>query len=291
VTPGSGRPPLKVAYLGPEGTFSEDALNLAIGDTDVERLPQPSIHEAILAVRDGSADRALVPVENSIEGSVRQTFDTLAFDAPDISMVGEVDLQVHHALIARAEVPLADIAVVLSHPQASAQCARFLRDELPDAEVRSATSNAEAVRQIGLSDERWAALGPARAAEIYGAVVLRDGVEDEPDNITRFAWLAPTGTSSPSPGPHRTSLVFAELGADHPGALVEALGEFSSRGVNLSRIESRPLRQGLGRYMFFIDLEGGLEEGPVAEAIAALEDKAESVRVLGSYPLGNSGLP
>jgi prephenate dehydratase len=284
---------MRIAYLGPRGTFSEDALNLAIGDADAERLPQASIHEAILAVRDGAADRALVPVENSIEGSVRQTFDTLAFDAPDVSIVGEVDLPVHHALIARAALPLPEIGVVLSHPQASAQCAHFLRDELPGAEVRSAASNAEAVRQVAGSDEPWAALGPARAAEIYGAVILRDRVEDQDDNVTRFAWLAPTAstTAAAAGGTQRTSLVFAELGADHPGALVEALGEFSSRGVNLTRIESRPLRQGLGRYMFFLDIEGGVADGPVAEAIAALEGKAESVRVLGSYPLGNSGLP
>jgi prephenate dehydratase len=282
---------VRVAYLGPRGTFNEDALDSALGGAEIERLPEPSIYDAILAVEEGRADRALVPFENSIEGSVRSTLDALAFDATGVSMVGEVDFPIRHCLIAGREIAEADIQVVLSHPQASAQCARFIRENLPQAEVRSVASNAEAIRQISESDEPWAALGGEGAAEIYGATVLRNGVEDEPDNVTRFVWLAPAGGESTGEGPHRTSLIFAELGADHPGALVEALGEFSSRGVNLSRIESRPLRRGLGRYMFFIDLEGSATDGPVAEAIDALEAKAESVRVLGSYSLGKTGLP
>jgi prephenate dehydratase len=180
---------------------------------------------------------------------------------------------------------------VLSHPQASAQCARFLRDELPGAEVRSMASTADAVREVSVAEGPWAALGAASAAEIYGCVVLREGVEDEADNVTRFVWLAPAGVESAGSGPWKTTLSFSELGADHPGALVEALTEFSSRDVNLTRIESRPLRQGLGRYMFFIDLEGGVREPAVAEAIAGLRDKAENVRVLGSYPVDGGRIP
>ena len=142
------------------------------------------------------------------------------------------------------------------------------------------------------SDRPWAALGAAAAAEIYGCVVLREGVEDEADNVTRFVWLAPHGTRAGGDGPWQTTLGFSELGADHPGALVEALTEFSSRDVNLTRIESRPLRAAeLGRYMFFCDLEGRVDDGPVAEAIEALRAKAETVRVLGSYPLGVAGVP
>jgi prephenate dehydratase len=139
----------------------------------------------------------------------------------------------------------------------------------------------------------WAAIGARAAADLYGCVVLREGIEDQADNVTRFVWIAPAGEGSEAaaekPGGAdrwRTSLVFAELGADHPGALVEALQEFSNRGVNLSRIESRPLRQGLGRYMFFCDLEGAVDDAPVAEALEALRGKAESVRILGSYPIG-----
>jgi prephenate dehydratase len=282
---------LKIAYLGPRGTFNEEALDAAAGDAEYERLPQVSIYEAILAVQEGRADRALVPFENSIEGAVRSTLDALAFDATEVAMVGEYDLPIRHCLIARPGVVEAEIDVVLSHPQASAQCARFIRENLPGAEVRGVASNAEAIRQVGESSEPWAALGSAAAAAIYGAAILRDGVEDEPDNVTRFIWLAPRGTEARGEGPEKTTLVFSELGADHPGALVEALAEFSERGVNLTRIESRPLRRGLGRYMFFCDLEGGASEAPVAEAVAGLERKAESVRVLGSYPVTDGGVP
>ena len=139
--------------------------------------------------------------------------------------------------------------------------------------------------------EPWAALGAASAAPIYDCVVLREGVEDDPDNVTRFVWIAPEGTEPIGVGPWRTTLVFSELGADHPGALVEALTEFSSRDVNLTRIESRPLRQGLGRYMFFCDLEGDQHDQSVAAGIEALRGKAESVRILGSYPIAANGIP
>jgi len=180
---------------------------------------------------------------------------------------------------------------VVSHPQPSAQCARFLREELPQAELRIADSTAEAVRTVGSSEQPWAALGAASAAEIYGCVVLRDGVEDEHGNVTRFVWIAPEGIRVEGNGEWRTTLIFSELGADHPGALVEALTEFSDRDVNLVRIESRPLRRGLGRYMFFIDLDGADTVPVVAEAIGALRDKAENVRVLGSYPISPDRLP
>jgi prephenate dehydratase len=158
--------------------------------------------------------------------------------------------------------------------------------------VRAATSTADAVREVAESPRAWAALGAASAAAIYGCVILREAVEDEPGNVTRFVWLAPAGTEASGEGEWRTTLSFSELGADHPGALVEALTEFSSRAVNLTRIESRPLREaGLGRYMFFCDLEGRLADPPVGESIEALRTKAENVRVLGSYPLRSSGIP
>jgi prephenate dehydratase len=277
---------VRIAYLGPAGTFNEDALHQARSADDFERLPTASVHEAILAVAQGEADRALVPFENAIEGSVRATLDTLAFEAEGVKIIGEYDYAVRHSLIARDEMPLDQITGVLSHPQASAQCARFIREHLPGAEVRSAPSTAEAVRQVSESEQRWAALGARSAAEIYGCVVLREAVEDLPDNITRFVWIAPEGTAPEGAGPWKTTLVFADLGEDRPGALVAALLEFSNREVNLSRIESRPRRRGLGRYMFFLDIEGAADDPVVAEAIAGLRSQAESVRVLGSYPTG-----
>jgi prephenate dehydratase len=277
---------MRIAYLGPAGTFTEDALGEATSAADFEPLRTATIHDAILAVEQGDADRALVPFENSIEGSVRGTLDTLAFDASSVTIVGEHDYRVRVHLIARDQVEVEAVEAVLSHQQPLAQCARFLRETLPEIELRSVSSTAAAVRMVSESSRPWAALGSRAAAQLYGCAILREGVEDEAGNVTRFVWIAPEGTEPEGDGPWKTSLVFSELGEDHPGALVNALGEFSSRDVNLSRIESRPLRSGLGRYMFFCDLEGAAADEPVAEAISQLRSKADSVRILGSYPLG-----
>jgi prephenate dehydratase len=283
---------MRVAFLGPAGTYSEDALRKAAGGEDFEPVAMPTIHGAVMAVDEGTAERAFVPFENSIEGAVRQTLDALAFDAKTVTIVGEYDQPIATSLIARRELALSEIEMVISHPQASAQAERFLRTELPAARVRGASSTADAVREVAESGRPWAALGAASAAAIYDCVVLREGVQDEAGNVTRFVWLAPAPTEATGEGSWRTTLSFSELGADHPGALVDALTEFSSRAVNLTRIESRPLRAGgLGRYMFFIDLEGRAGEGPVAEAIDALRRKAENVRMLGSYPLETRGIP
>ncbi len=281
---------MKVAYLGPAGTFSEDALRSAAGEADLEGVPAPTVHDAIQSVARGEAELALVPFENSIEGSVRSTLDALAFDGDEVTVVGQHDHPIRHSLIARTALEPERIEVVLSHPQILAQCARFLRESLAGAEVRAAASSAEAIRAVSREAAPWAALGAASAAALYGCTVLREGVEDEAENVTRFVWIAPAGSTPAGEGTWRSTLVFSELGEDHPGALVDALTEFSSRSVNLTRIESRPLRRGLGRYMFFIDLEGKLDEGPVAAALDGLRTKAESVRIIGSYPVV-SGLP
>jgi prephenate dehydratase len=280
---------VRVAYLGPPGTFTEDALRAAVGGGEVEELPAASVYAAIKAVESADAERALVPFENSIEGAVRSTLDALAFDTADVRIAGEHDHPIRHQLIARTEVDLETIEVVLSHPQANAQCARFIREQLPGAEVRSIESTGDAVRQVAGSDRPWAALGSASAAEAFGCVILRAGVEDEAGNVTRFVWLtgpAAAGAELPAAEQWRTTLVFAELGDDRPGALVEALSEFADRGVNLTRIESRPLRRGLGRYMFFLDFDGPVSAPAATEAVEALREKAENMRILGSYPLG-----
>jgi prephenate dehydratase len=277
---------MRIAYLGPAGTFTEDALGEAIPDGGFEPLRTATIPGAILAVERGEAERALVPIENSLEGSVRPTLDTLAFDADAVTIVGEHDYRVRVHLIAREGMRVEDVEAVLSHPQPLAQCAHFLRERLAEIELRSVSSTAAAVRMVSESARPWAALGARAAARLYGCELLLEGVEDQEDNVTRFVWIAPKGTEPIEAGPWKTSLVFSELGADHPGALVDALSEFSSRGINLTRIESRPLRRGLGRYMFFCDLEGKGTDPLVAEAIGELRAKAESVRILGSYPLG-----
>lgn len=276
---------MRIAYLGPAGTFTEDALGEAIPAGGFEPLRMPTIHDAILAVERGEADRALVPIENSFEGSVGPTLDTLAFETDAVTMVGKHDYRVRVHLIARPGTSLEDVEAVLSHPQPLAQCAQFLRERLAGIELRSVSSTAAAVRMVSESSRPWAALGARAAAELYGCELLLEGVEDSHDNVTRFVWIAPKGIEVEGAGPWKTSLVFSEVGADHPGALVDCLTEFSERGINLTRIESRPLRQGLGRYMFFCDLEGRETDPTVAEAIGALRTKAASVRILGSYPL------
>lgn len=282
---------MRVAYLGPPGTFNDDALHVAAAGAELDAVPAATVRDAILAVESGEAERALVPYENSIEGSVRTTLDTLVLEAESVTIVGEHDHPIRHGLIARRELPLQELRVVLSHPQALAQCARFIREQLWEVEERPAPSTADAVRQVAGSDEPWAAIAAASAARMYGCEVVADGIEDDPGNVTRFVWIAPRGSRASGDGEWRTTLVFSELGADRPGALVEALLEFSDRGVNLTRIESRPLRRELGRYMFFLDVEGPAEDTTVAAAIDGLRSKAESVRLLGSYPVRSAGIP
>ncbi|MGV1048966.1 MAG: prephenate dehydratase [Solirubrobacterales bacterium] len=274
-----------IAYLGPAGTFTEDALGEASSASDFEPLRTATIPDAILAVERGEADLALVPIENSIEGSVRPTLDALAFEAEKVTIAGEFDYRVRVHLIAREGVAVEEVEAVLSHPQPLGQCARFLRTTLPEVEQRAVSSTAAAVRMVSESQRPWAALGARAAARLYGCALLREGVEDESGNVTRFLWIAAEGTVPGGSGPWKTSLVFSELGEDHPGALVDALSEFSSRGINLTRIESRPMRQELGRYMFFCDLEGALGDDLVAASIEGLRAKAGSVRILGTYPL------
>lgn len=285
---------MRVAYLGPAGTFSEEALRQSgfldpYPEDTIELVAVDTLPEVIGSVAGGKADRALMPVENSIEGSVRPTLDGLIMFADRLRITGEYDHPIRSALIGRERIPLERIEAVLSHPQPLAQCALFLAAELPRAELRVAPSTSAAVREVTASEKPWAALAPATAAALYGGVILRTEIEDEPGNATRFLWLSPRDAEpdvarAPDDPGWKTSLAFAELGADHPGSLVEALEEFSSRGVNLVRIESRPLRRELGRYRFFIDLEGSGSDPSVAAAIAGLRTKADWVRVLGSYP-------
>ena len=276
---------MKIAYLGPAGTFTEDALGEALPGGDFEALRTSTIHDAVLAVERGEAERALVPIENSIEGSVRPTLDTLVFEAGAVAIVGEHDYRVRVHLIARAGTPVEAVEAVLSHPQPLAQCARFLRETFPAVELRSVSSTAAAVRMVSESARPWAALGARAAAELYGCEVMLEGVEDSDDNVTRFVWIAPEGTVPEGGGPWKTSLVFSEVGADHPGALVECLSEFSDRGINLTRIESRPLKRQLGHYLFLADLQGSVDDPEVAEAVDRLHAHCEVVRVLGSFPV------
>jgi prephenate dehydratase len=286
----------RVGYLGPQGTFSEEALLSSARAEAVEPVPLRSIYETVAALRRGEVEWAVVPIENSLDGSISVTLDLLAGAAHAFEIVGEVLLRVRHSLIAAGPVGLEEIDTVISHPQVPGQCERFLRSELAHARILSAGSTAEAVRAvIDAARPGQAALGTLLAAKIYGGTVLREGVEDRDDNETRFVWLARAeegGERRRPPlretaqGQWRTSLVFWGAGAERPGWLVRCLDEFAQRNINLTKIESRPRRERLGSYMFFVDLNGNADEAPVEDAIAGVRAVCAEVRVLGSYRTG-----
>ncbi len=286
-----GRP--RVGYLGPAGTFSEEALLASAAPDAVEPYALASIYDTVMALRGGEVSWAIVPIENSLDGSISVTLDLLAGDDDDdVQIVGEALLRVRHSLIGTAAVSLPEIETVITHPQVPGQCTRFLRNELAHAQVLTAASTAEAVRTVVAEGKReHAALGTPLAAGIYGGTVLRESVEDRDDNETRFVWLAASARAE-EPAPLRagaskewkTSLVFWGAGAERPGWLVRCLDEFAQRNINLTKIESRPRRERLGSYMFFADLAASMADPAVAEAVARVRVMCEEVRVLGSYP-------
>ena len=279
----------RVGYLGPEGTFSEEALLTSAASGAVEPVPLETIYDAVMQLRAGEVEWAIVPIENSLDGSVSVTLDLLA-GASELEIVAEALLLVRHSLIAAALVELSEIDTVLSHPQVPGQCERFLRSELAHARILPAASTAEAVRIVTSRPQRGqAALGTALAARIYGGTVIREGVQDSDENETRFVWLARAGQGTEPPldasasGEWKTSLLFWGRGAERPGWLVRCLDEFARRDINLTKIESRPRRKRLGTYMFFADLSGHPREPSVGEAIAGVAAVCQEVRVLGSY--------
>jgi prephenate dehydratase len=274
---------MRVAFLGPAGTYTEEALRVSASG-EVEAIPYPTVHETVMAVQEGAADRAVVPIENSLEGGVAATLDVLATDADGVRISAELVQPVHHCVVAARDLKLDEVTRVVSHPHATAQCNRFLREQLSSAERVPATSTAEAVRTVAVSDEPWVALGSRLSAELYRCRVLAADVEDRPDNVTRFVWLAPA-QQAPEPGERaKTSIVFWGAGDESPGWLVAVLGELAARDINLTKIESRPRRVRLGHYMFFADLDGAEGDPLIQEAIAALRGRVETLRVLGSYP-------
>jgi prephenate dehydratase len=288
----------RAGYLGPEGTFSEEALLSGVDAAEVKPVALETIRDAVIAVQRGEVDWSLVPIENSIEGSVTVTLDALVGDAGDVEIVGEAVLPVRHYLIARRRIEVSEIETIVSHPHVPGQCTRFLRERLSHAQIAAASSTAEAVRLIaepsGNDAEdppHSAAIGTRLAADLYGCTVIAEGIQDREDNETRFVWLARNDSATGAPplrsaagDGRKTSLVFWGAGADHAGWLVRCLDEFARRGVNLTKIESRPMRERLGQYMFFVDLEGSLADDVVSGGVARLNDMCQHVRVLGSYP-------
>jgi prephenate dehydratase len=280
---------MRYAYLGPEGTFTEAAVAVLARSRaagDVQPVPCATIGATLAAVRDGTADRAVVPIESSVEGIVTATVDDLA--GGDLLIVGEARLPIEFALLAREGTALAEVKTVGGHPQAEAQCRRWLAASLPGAEWMPFPSNAEAARRVGEGDLD-AALASATAAARYGLTVLAPDVHDNSNAVTRFVEvIAPPGSLPAPTGADRTSLA-AFLADDHAGALMEILTEFAVRGLNLSTIQSRPTGDGLGSYFFFIDCEGHIDDARVGEAMMGVRRVCAEVRFLGSYPRSDGG--
>jgi prephenate dehydratase len=271
-----------VAYFGPAATFTQEALLTQSDLAGAELRPLPTITAVLEAVAGGDVDLGFVPIENAIEGTVSATIDGLIFDV-DVFIQREVVMDIHLHLMARPGTSLADITSVSSYPHALAQCQKFLARELPEAEQSAANSTADAARVLGASTSAGgAAIAPRLAAETYGLVILAEDVEDHADNQTRFVLVArgrvPRGT-----GHDKTSIVCFQQ-ADHPGSLHGILGQFAARNINLTKLESRPTKQGLGDYCFVMDLSGHVGDEIIADCLRDLHASLAGVKFLGSYP-------
>jgi chorismate mutase/prephenate dehydratase len=269
--------PLKVAFLGPEGTFTQAAVLKHFGSS-VRALPLPAIDEVFHEVEGGVADFGVVPIENSSEGTVNHTLDM--FLTSGLKICGEVELRINHYLMGKMSA-LEAVKRVCAHPQALAQCRGWLDDQLPEADRVGVTSNAEGARRA--RDERGtAAIAGRAAAEIYGLTLLANEIEDRQDNTTRFLVVGRKLFSAS--GADRTTLLVSTSDTDDSGALFRLLEPFAQHRVNMTRIESRPSRKRKWDYVFFIDVEGHVSDAPVAQALAAMEMRASLFKVLGSYP-------
>jgi prephenate dehydratase len=279
----SGR--VRAAYQGARGAFSEDAARQMLGP-EIEAVPHRTFEEMFEAVSRREADCAVVPIENSLAGSVHKNYDLMM--EHELTIIGETNLRIVHNLIAPAGVALADLRHVYSHPVALAQCERFLRAH-PEIAVEPAYDTAGSVKMIserGRSDE--AAIAGASAAQVYGAEIIAEAIEDNPKNFTRFLLLARPGHKiATAAGERKTSLVLRV--ANRPGALFRALAVFALRDIDLSKIESRPIEGRPWEYSFYLDVAGDASEPRLARALAHLEEMAESLRVLGSYSKAVTG--
>lgn len=283
----------RYAYLGPEGTFSEAAARCLPEATDA-LAAYPTVRAAMDAVRSGDADGAVVPLENSIEGSVNATLDELIRGEP-LMITREVLLPVEFALLARPGTDLDDVRRVVTHPVAEAQCRQWLAAKLPGARAYLTASTAAAAAMVanGQGDDEGpydAAIAATIAADHYRLATLASGIGDRPDAATRFVLVRRPGPPPPPTRGDKTSLV-AYIRDDHPGALLEILEQFATRGVNLTRIESRPTGDGIGRYCFAVDCEGHVADARVGEALMGLRRVCADVRFLGSYPRADGMTP
>lgn len=266
---------MKIAFLGPEGTFTQAAALKHFGHS-VQTLPMTTIGDVFREVESGTASYGVVPVENSTEGVINHTLDE--FMNSSLHICGEVELRIHHHLLGKAE-DINDVKKVYSHRQSLAQCRKWLDTHLSNVEQVDVSSNAEAAR-LASEQAGAAAIAGESAAEIYGLNTIVSNIEDEPDNTTRFLVIGKRAV--PASGQDKTSMLVSAV--NKPGALHAMLQPLASNGISMTRIESRPSRQGMWNYVFFIDIEGHIDDENVANALKELKNAASMVKVLGSYP-------
>ncbi len=272
-----------IGYLGPAGTFTEQAVTDQADLAAMDLRPYGSIVEVLRAAESGKVDYGFVAIENMIEGSVNATLDTLAFDSDELLIQREVVMNVNLNLLVQPGVQLDEIRHIRSHPVAYAQCRRYLADELASGAIEATNSTADAARELAESQRRdTAAIAPQRSAEVYGLEVLAAGIEDHPENQTRFVLVGRDGIT-PASGHDKTSILIYQR-EDAPGSLVGILHEFAARSINLTRLESRPTRKGLGDYCFLADCEGHIADEVVGDALRNIHMKQGNVKFLGSYP-------
>ncbi len=270
---------MKIGILGPRGTYSEIAARKHFGE-DIEPVPYTLITDVAEAVESGEVPMGVIPLESLKEGSVGESLDALAW--LDIKVNAEIVLKITHHLLGMNETDFDDVKQILSHPQALAQCRDYLRENLPDAELVSVSSTAKAAKQVSKSKKPYmAAIGSSGLADLYGLEIIREKVHTGTDNETRFVSIGEKD-SEPT-GDDKTSLMFYTK-QDRPGILHEILQEFAQREINLTKIESRPSKEALGDYLFFIDFEGHREDSLVKEALEAIRSKAATLKIIGSYP-------
>lgn len=270
--------PNRVAYLGPAGTFTEEAARRH--SPHGELAPRPTVAAVAASVVAGENEEGVVPIENSLEGSVTDTLDLLIHQS-SLFIRRELVIPIEHCLLARPGARENQISVIYSHPQALGQCRRFLEERFPGVTMVAALSTAAAAEQLQRSDDTVAAIGPRRAADLYQLKVVYQGIQDNPANVTRFVVLGHSDT--PPTGDDKTSLCFS-FGDDRPGLLYTTLGEFARRNINLTKVESRPTKQSPWEYIFLIDLNGHREDPVIKEAIDSLRAHVSMLKIFGSYP-------
>jgi len=278
---------VKIAYLGPQGTFTEEALNKYISSIkskdEIEKVPCATMQEVIKSVDRGEAVEGIVPIENSLEGSVNITLDFLTFES-EAKIVREITIPIRHSLIGKENMAVSKIKKIISHPHATAQCKNFISTHLKGVEIIAANSTAEAIKMLQETDNSIAAIGTEIAAKIYGLKIIEKDIEDNKENKTRFIFLG--NNIQEKTGKDKTSIV-CFLEEDKPGSLFTILKEFAERNINLTRLESRPAKKELGDYVFLIDIDGHIHDKEIFDVLETLRKTVYLVKILGSYPRWN----